>query len=46
VPEVKQKLALQALYPNPKCGPDFAAHIKHQAEEYAQVIGELGLKNR
>ena len=45
-PEVKQKLALQALYPNPKCGPDFAAHIKHQAEEYAQVIGELGLRNR
>jgi tripartite-type tricarboxylate transporter receptor subunit TctC len=46
VPDVKQKLALQALYPNPKCGPDFAAHIKHQAEEYAGLIRDLGLKTR
>lgn len=45
-PDVKQKLALQALYPNPQCGPDFAAHIKHQAEEYAGLIRDLGLKTR
>src|SRR6185295_18237749 len=43
-PEVKDKLALQALYPNPKCGADFAAHIKRQADEYARVIRELNIK--
>ncbi len=30
-PQVKAKLVAQALYPNPKCGDDFAAHIRHQS---------------
>jgi tripartite-type tricarboxylate transporter receptor subunit TctC len=44
VPEVKSKLANQALYPRPLCGEDFAAHIRHQVEEFTRVIAELKLK--
>jgi tripartite-type tricarboxylate transporter receptor subunit TctC len=44
VPEVKAKLANQALYPRPLCGEDFAGHIRHQVEEFARVIAELKLK--
>ena len=43
-PEVKAKLVVQALYPNAKCGADFAAHLQHQSDEYARVIRELNLK--
>jgi len=43
-PEVKDKLVLRALYPNPKCGTDFAAHIRRQSDEYARVIRDLGIK--
>jgi tripartite-type tricarboxylate transporter receptor subunit TctC len=43
-PEVKAKLAVQALYPNPRCGADFAAHIRRQFDEYRRLIGELNLK--
>src|SRR5882724_4100381 len=28
-PQVKAKLTAQALYPDPKCGADFDAHIRH-----------------
>jgi tripartite-type tricarboxylate transporter receptor subunit TctC len=45
-PEVRDKLTALALYPNPKCGPDFAAHIRHQADEYARVIRELNIGAR
>ena len=31
-PQVKTKLVAQALYPNPKCGADFAAHLRRQSE--------------
>lgn len=43
-PEVKSKLVSSALYPNPKCGGDFAAHIQHQVDEFTRVITELKLK--
>lgn len=43
-PEVKAKLVAQALYPGSACGADFAAHIRQQSDEYAQVIRELGIK--
>ncbi len=31
-PEVKAKLTAQALYPNPKCGADFDAHLQRQSD--------------
>ena len=43
-PEVKAKLAVQALYPNPICGTAFAAHIRRQMDEYRRVIRELNIK--
>jgi tripartite-type tricarboxylate transporter receptor subunit TctC len=43
-PEVKTKLTAQALYPNPKCGADFAAHIRRQSDLYARLIRELNIK--
>jgi tripartite-type tricarboxylate transporter receptor subunit TctC len=45
-PEVKERLATQAMFPNPKCGEDFAAHIRRQKEEFAKLIGELNLKGQ
>jgi tripartite-type tricarboxylate transporter receptor subunit TctC len=43
-PEVKAKLVASALYPNPRCGADFAAHIQRQVDEFTRVITELKLK--
>jgi tripartite-type tricarboxylate transporter receptor subunit TctC len=43
-PEVKAKLVAQALYPNPKCGPDFATHLKRQSELFTRLIREMGIK--
>jgi tripartite-type tricarboxylate transporter receptor subunit TctC len=43
-PEVKAKLALQALYPDPRCGSAFAAHLRRQSDEYARMIRELNIK--
>jgi tripartite-type tricarboxylate transporter receptor subunit TctC len=43
-PEVKAKLVAQALYPNPKCGSDFAAHLKRQSELFTRLIREMGIK--
>jgi tripartite-type tricarboxylate transporter receptor subunit TctC len=43
-PQVKAKLVAQALYPNPKCGADFAAHLKRQADLYTQLIHDLDFK--
>ncbi|HEY7662161.1 MAG TPA: tripartite tricarboxylate transporter substrate binding protein [Xanthobacteraceae bacterium] len=45
-PEVKAKLTAQALYPSPKCGADFDAHLRHQSELYARLIRELGIKTQ
>ncbi len=43
-PEVKSKLVLQALYPNPKCGGDFTVFLHHQIEDYTRVIRDLNIK--
>jgi len=43
-PEVKSKLTAQALYPNPKCGAEFEAHIARQSDLYTRLIGELNIK--
>jgi tripartite-type tricarboxylate transporter receptor subunit TctC len=43
-PEVKAKLVASALYPNRRCGADFAAHIQRQIDEFTRVIAELKLK--
>ena len=43
-PEVKAKLTAQALYPNPKCGADFDAHLQRQSDLYARLIGDLNIK--
>jgi len=43
-PQVKAKLTVQALYPNPKCGADFAAHIRRQSDLYTRLIRELNIK--
>ena len=43
-PEVKAKLVASALYPNRRCGADFAAHIQRQVDEFTRVITELKLK--
>jgi tripartite-type tricarboxylate transporter receptor subunit TctC len=43
-PEVKSKLVAQALYPNPKCGADFDAHLRHQTELYTRLVRELDIK--
>jgi tripartite-type tricarboxylate transporter receptor subunit TctC len=42
--EVRAKLVAQALYPNPLCGADFAAYLRRQSEDYAQLIREAGIK--
>jgi tripartite-type tricarboxylate transporter receptor subunit TctC len=43
-PEVKDKLVARSLYPDGRCGAAFAAHIQRQADEYARVLRELGIK--
>jgi tripartite-type tricarboxylate transporter receptor subunit TctC len=43
-PEVKAKLTAQALYPNPKCGAEFDAHIARQSDLYSRLIRELNIK--
>jgi tripartite-type tricarboxylate transporter receptor subunit TctC len=43
-PEVKAKLAAQALYPNPRCGADFDAHLRRQSELFTRLVRELNLK--
>ena len=42
--DVKTKLIAQALYPNPKCGADFATHIRAQSELFTRLIRELNIK--
>jgi tripartite-type tricarboxylate transporter receptor subunit TctC len=43
-PEVKSKFAALALYPNPKCGADFEAHIRRQFDLYTRLIRELNIR--
>ena len=43
-PQIKTKLVDLALYPNPKCGAEFAAHIRRQTELYTGLVHDLGIK--
>jgi len=43
-PEVKKRLEVQALYPDARCGADFAAHIRRQTEEFTRIIREANIK--
>jgi tripartite-type tricarboxylate transporter receptor subunit TctC len=43
-PEVKAKLVAQALYPDPKCGADFEAHLRRQYDQFTRLIRELNFK--
>ena len=43
-PEVKDKLAVQELYPMGLCGADFAAFLRKQQEDYGRAIKETNFK--
>jgi len=43
-PQVKAKLTAQALYPDPKCGADFNAHLRRQSDLFMRLIRELNIK--
>ena len=43
-PQVKAKLTTLALYPKPRCGADFGAHLRRQHELFTQMIRDLGIK--
>ena len=43
-PEVTGKLVALALYPDGRCGADFAAHLQHQSELFTRLIRELNIK--
>jgi tripartite-type tricarboxylate transporter receptor subunit TctC len=43
-PQVKAKLTAQALYPDPKCGADFDAHLRRQSDLFTRLIRELNIK--
>ena len=45
-PPVKAKLTAQALYPNPKCGADFDAHLRRQSDLFTRLIREIGIKTQ
>jgi tripartite-type tricarboxylate transporter receptor subunit TctC len=43
-PEVKSKLVAQGFAPVGMCGPDFAALLRRQFDEYGRVIREANIK--
>ena len=43
-PEIKEKLAVQELYPMGLCGADFAAFLRKQQEDYGRAIKETNFK--
>jgi tripartite-type tricarboxylate transporter receptor subunit TctC len=43
-PEVKDKLAVQELYPKVLCGADFSAFLREQFNEYGRAIREANFK--
>jgi tripartite-type tricarboxylate transporter receptor subunit TctC len=43
-PDVKAKFIAQGLYPVGQCGAAFAAHLKAQHAQYAQVIRDANIK--
>ncbi len=44
VPEIQTKLVSLGLYPTPACEGAFAAHIRKQYDEYAEVIRAANIK--
>jgi tripartite-type tricarboxylate transporter receptor subunit TctC len=42
--QVKAKLTTLALYPKPRCGAEFGAHLQRQHELFTQMIRDLGIK--
>jgi tripartite-type tricarboxylate transporter receptor subunit TctC len=43
-PEIKEKLAVQELYPMGLCGAEFAAFLRKQYEDYGRAIKETNFK--
>jgi tripartite-type tricarboxylate transporter receptor subunit TctC len=44
VPEVREKLAVQGLYPVGTCGAEFAAGLSRQFDAYDRIIREANIK--
>ena len=44
VPEIKEKLAVQGLYPTGICGAEFSALSRKQYDEFARAIREANFK--
>jgi tripartite-type tricarboxylate transporter receptor subunit TctC len=44
VPEVRDKLIAQGLYPVAACGADFGAHLRRQSDDYSRVIREANIR--
>jgi len=43
-PEIAPKLLAQGLFPAKMCGPDFAALIRKQYDDFGDIIREAGIK--
>lgn len=43
-PEMKPKLAQQGLFPVGKCGAEFGAYMRKQADEYSRVVRESNIR--
>ena len=43
-PQVKARLTTAALYPKPRCGAEFGAHLARQHELFTRMIRELNIK--
>jgi tripartite-type tricarboxylate transporter receptor subunit TctC len=44
VPEARDKLLAQGLYPVAECGAPFAAHLQQQVSDYARLVREANIK--
>ncbi len=44
VPEAREKLVAQGLYPVAACGADFSALLRRQVDDYGRVIREANIK--
>ena len=43
-PDIKPKLAVQGLYPAPRCGADFATYLRKEHEKYSRIIRAAGIR--
>jgi len=44
-PEIKEKLITLGFYPAIMCGADFATYLRHQYEDYGQIIRDANIKS-